>query len=78
MDCWDVGVDWDHMYGSKSCIDLIISLSGVKPPQLSAGDAQQILSPANPDQKHVGTFFPGRKQIRGNKWQSENEMSGIV
>ena len=48
----------DHICGSKSRIDLIISGSGAKNPKLSAGDVQQSSAPPNPDKKCIQDFRP--------------------
>ena len=46
----------DHICVSESCIDLIISGSGVKNPELSAGDVQRSSAPPNPDKQCIQIF----------------------
>ena len=58
----DLGQDLvpDHICGSKSRTDLIISGSGVTSPQISAGDIQNLSAPPNPHKKCIRTCFPGK------------------
>ena len=77
----------DDICGSKSRIGLIINGSGVKNPQLSAGDVQKRPSPPNPDQKRVQTrpnpFFyhlndAGQAKGRIDQMRSTSEPSPSV